>query len=84
METIKVPLNKHIVDDAQIYARQKGLKLSELIESYLQRLVGNSKKAKEEEIPDIVLSLLGAGMPVEEEDLNARDAYHEYLKEKYK
>ena len=51
METIKVPLNKHIVDDAQIYARQKGLKLSELIESYLQRLVGNSKKAKEEETP---------------------------------
>ena len=33
--------------------------------------------------PDIVLSLLGAGTPVSDDDLNARKAYNEYLEEKY-
>ena len=35
------------------------------------------------EVPDVVLSLLGAGEPVADYDLNARDAYHQYLMEKY-
>ncbi len=41
-------------------------------------------EAAKEEIPDIVLSLLGAGTPVAADDLNARKAYNEYLEEKYK
>lgn len=35
------------------------------------------------EVPDIVLSLLGAGTSVNEDDLNGREAYH-YLEEKYR
>ena len=35
------------------------------------------------EVPDVVLSLLGAGEPVADHDLNAREAYHQYLMEKY-
>lgn len=34
--------------------------------------------------PDIVLSLLGAGDSVADFDLNARDAYQQFLEEKYK
>ena len=34
-------------------------------------------------MPDIVFSLLGAGAPIEDNDLNAREAYYSYLKEKY-
>jgi hypothetical protein len=34
-------------------------------------------------MPDIVFSLLGAGVPVADYDLNAREAYHTYLEEKY-
>ena len=34
-------------------------------------------------MPDIVFSLLGAGVPVADNDLNAREAYHTYLEEKY-
>lgn len=34
-------------------------------------------------IPDIVFSLLGAGAPIADNDLNAREAYYSYLKEKY-
>ena len=42
-----------------------------------------AKPAAEEAVPDIVLSLLGAGSPVADDDLNARKAYNEYLEEKY-
>ena len=35
------------------------------------------------DVPDVVLSLLGAGEPVTDHDLNAREAYHQYLMEKY-
>lgn len=34
-------------------------------------------------IPDIVFGLLGAGAPIADNDLNAREAYYSYLKEKY-
>ena len=34
-------------------------------------------------MPDIVFSLLGAGAPIADNDLNAREAYYSYLKEKY-
>lgn len=33
-------------------------------------------------MPDIVLCLLGAGVPVTDNDLNAREAYHTFLEEK--
>jgi hypothetical protein len=32
--------------------------------------------------PDIVLSLLGAGEKIADDDLNAREAHYKYLKEK--
>ena len=83
METTQIHLNKNIVDKAVVYARQRGLDLSSVIENYLSRLVLQSQTS-EEAIPDIVLSLLGAGEPLEDDDLNGRKAYHKYLEEKYK
>jgi hypothetical protein len=34
-------------------------------------------------VPDVVLSLLGAGEQVADNDLNGREAYYQYLQEKY-
>lgn len=82
METTKIILNKHIVEDARIYAKQQGISLADLIENYLSQLI-QKKETTDHDIPDIVLSLLGAGEPVAEDDLNGRKAYHQYLKEKY-
>ena len=82
METTDISLNKHIVDDARIYAERQGTSLSELIENYLTRLVRKEKRT-DGEVPDIVMSLLGAGEPVDDDDINGRKAYREYLKEKY-
>ena len=46
--------------------------------------VAISKDVVEQAVPDVVLSLLGAGEPVSDDDLNAREAYNQYLEEKYK
>ena len=55
-----------------------------VIENFLVRYIGRSKAAAEQSVPDVVLSLLGAGEPVADDDLNAREAYQEYLEEEYK
>lgn len=83
MQTTEVHLDKNLVDKAVAYATQKGENLTSLIESYLSRLV-QQENASEETVPDIVLSLLGAGDAVAEDDLNGRQAYHNYLEEKYR
>lgn len=83
METTQIKLDKNVVDKAIAYAHQKGVDLSSLIEDYLNRLMQQAE-AEEEAIPDIVLSLLGAGQSVDEEDINGREAYQKYLEEKYR
>ena len=67
---------------------QMSVEMLESVQHYVRRLrrharTGNKTAAKEE-VPDIVLSLLGAGTPVADDDLNARKAFNEYLEEKYK
>lgn len=84
METTTIFLNKQIAEQATSYADEHGTNLSALIENYLSRLLKQKNALEEEEIPDIVLSLLGAGEPVDKDDLNGRCAYQEYLLEKHK
>jgi len=40
-------------------------------------------KTDRQPIPDVVLSLLGAGLPLAEDDLNGREAYYRHLEEKH-
>lgn len=68
----------NIYKQASAYAQQQGLNLTSVIEDFLKRFIVRSKAAKEEEVPDIVLSLLGAGENVSEDDMNAREAYSQY------
>ena len=44
---------------------------------------GLNSMTSKTEMPDIVFSLLGAGAPVADHDISAREAYHNYLEEKY-
>ena len=81
---MEVAINNNIFQQAQNHARQQGLNLNAVIESFLVRFIGRSKAATEQPVPDVVLSLLGAGEPVADDDLNAREAYNQYLEEKYK
>ena len=81
---MNVAINSSIYRQASDYAQSQGLNLTEVIENYLVRLIGKGKAVEaEQQVPDVVLSLLGAGEPVADDDLNARKAYNEYLEEKY-
>lgn len=81
--TIKI--NKNIFDESMAIAKQKGVDLSNLVESYLSNLIRRNKdKSKNEDLPEVISSLLGAGEPLDGDDINGRKAYSKYLTEKYK
>ena len=81
---MEVSINSQLYQQASAYAQQQGLNLTSVIENFLMRFVGTSENATEQDVPDVVQSLLGAGEKVAEDDMNAREAYYEYLEEKYK
>ena len=81
---MEVAINPNIYRPAQIYAQKHGLNLTSVIENFLLRFAQGNKTETEQVVPDVVLSLLGAGEPVADEDLNGRDAYYKHLEEKYK
>lgn len=81
MATTAIRLNKELVDKAQAYATAEGKSLSSIIEDFLSRLT--SSREETEEIPDIVLNLLGAGAPVDDDDINGRKAYYGHLEQKH-
>ncbi len=85
METLQINLNRDIVEEAALYARQKGLDLSSMIEDYLVRIVNSTKTERVgKNVPDVILSLLGAGEPVSDDDINGRKAFYKHLEEKYR
>ncbi|MEE3999707.1 DUF6364 family protein [Tenacibaculum sp. FZY0031] len=77
---LTLSLNQNIIENAKIYAKSNNISLSKLIESYLATLTGKSKKTSE--ITPLVKSLSGViEIP---SDFNEKEAYSEYLMEKYK
>ena len=84
---MQVAINPSLYDTAQIYAERQGLNMTVLIENYLERFISGQTNtaAQENELPDIVVRLMGAaGGQLDKDDLNGRKAYYEYLEEKYK
>ena len=79
-----VAINNNIYQQASAYAQKQGLSLTSVIENFLMRFIDRNQSATEQPVPDVVLSLLGAGEPVADDDINARKAYQQYLEEKYK
>ncbi len=81
---MQIAINPDIYRSAQAFATQQGLSLKTVIEDFLVHFARGEKQAADQAVPDIVLSLLGAGEPVQEDDLNGRKAYYQYLEEKHK
>lgn len=86
METLQISLDKRVADVAYSYAKARGESLSSIVEAYLRQVVSqiNAKKTHEEEVPDVVMSLLGAGSPIADDDINGRKAYAEHINEKHR
>ena len=81
---MQVAINPNLYGSAQTYAEKRGLNLTAVIENFLERFI-SSETATEEDVPDVVLSLLGAaGGQVDKNDINGRQAYYKYVEEKYK
>lgn len=78
----KLTLNvdKAVIERAKEYARSQKISLSRLIESYLDSLT--SKKSKDIEITPLVKSL--SGVIKLDKDFDYKEAYTDYLMEKYK
>ena len=77
---LTLSLNQSIIESAKNYAKSNNISLSKLIESYLATLTRKSKKKPE--ITPLVKSLSGViEIP---SDFNEKEAYSEYLMEKYK
>ena len=81
---MNVAINNNIYQQAQDYAQKQGLSLATLIEEFLMRYIRLNKTDDGQPVPDVVLSLLVAGEPIDDDDINGRKAYYQFLEEKYK
>ena len=79
---LTLKLNQEIIEKAKIYASQKKVSLSRIIENYLNSLTNDSKNENSIEISPFVKSLSsGKKMPT---DLDYKKEYSEHLMNKYK
>ncbi|MCC4214730.1 DUF6364 family protein [Leeuwenhoekiella parthenopeia] len=77
---LTLSLNESVINAAKRYAKSNNTSLSKLIESYLGSLTRNDKQ--EVEITPLVKSL--SGIINLDEGFDEKDAYTDYLLEKYK
>lgn len=77
---LTLSLDKAIIESAKNYAKSNNISLSKLIESYLTTLT--NRKRTPTEITPLVESL--SGVINLDEDFDVKDAYTDYLIEKYK
>lgn len=77
---LTLSLDKAIIESAKNYAKSNNISLSKLIESYLTTLT--KRKRNSVEITPLVESL--SGVITLDEDFDVKDAYTDYLIEKYK
>jgi len=77
---LTLSLDKSIIESAKIYAKSNNISLSKLIESYLATLT--KRKTNAVEITPLVESL--SGVISLDDDFDVKEAYTDYLIEKYK
>lgn len=77
---LTLKLNQEIIEKAKKYAKSNDISLSKLIESYLTTLTKRKKSSIE--ITPLVESL--SGVISLDNDFDVKDAYTDYLIEKYK
>ncbi|HBI02075.1 MAG TPA: DUF6364 family protein [Flavobacterium sp.] len=79
---LTLKLNQEIIEKAKIYAAQKKVSLSRIIENYLNSLTNETKNEDSIEISPFVKSIkTGNSMPA---DLDYKKEYAEHLLNKHK
>jgi hypothetical protein len=77
---LTLSIDTSIIESAKNYAKSNNISLSKLIESYLKTLT--QRKRNSTEITPLVESL--SGVISLDKDFDIKDAYADYLIEKYK
>ncbi len=78
---LTLKLNQVVIENAKIYARNKKISLSRLIENYLQALTVNESNSDFEISPFVKSISTGKSLP---NDLDYKNEYSNFLMEKYK
>lgn len=79
---LTLKLNQQVIEKAKIYAAHRKLSLSLIIENYLNSLTSEINDGNEIAISPFVKSMAtGINIPA---DLNDKEAYGEFLEQKYK
>jgi hypothetical protein len=79
---LTLKLNQEIIEKAKVYASQKKMSLSRIIENYLNSLTSDSKNENSIEISPFVKRMSsGKKMPT---DLDYKKEYSEHLMNKHK
>lgn len=77
---LTLTIDKSVIEKAKGYAKKSGRSLSDLIESYLQRLISESELA-EESVPEEFKDLFGSvNLP---ENLDDKAAIRQIMREKH-
>lgn len=78
---LTLKLNQKIIEKAKVYASNKKMSLSRIIESYLQSLTSESDTSEFEISPFVKSIATGTEIP---SDLDYKKEYADHLIEKYK
>ncbi len=78
---LTLKLNQVVIENAKVYARNKKISLSKLIETYLQALTSEENKSEFEISPFVKSISTGKSLP---NDLDYKNEYADFLMEKYK
>ncbi|HEA30601.1 MAG TPA: hypothetical protein ENH91_11500 [Leeuwenhoekiella sp.] len=78
---LTLKLNQEVIEKAKIYASDKKLSLSRLVEFYLQSLTTENKENDFEISPFVKSISTGTSVPT---DIDYKKEYSDYLMEKYK
>ncbi len=78
---LTLKLNQEVIENAKVYAHNKKISLSKLIETYLQALTLEESKSEFEISPFVKSISTGKSLP---NDLDYKDEYADFLMEKYK
>ncbi|MDP5228945.1 MAG: DUF6364 family protein [Cellulophaga sp.] len=78
---LTLKLNQEIIKKAKIYASNKQMSLSRIIESYLQSLTSENTETDFQISPFVKSIATGTKIPI---DLDYKKEYSDFLTEKYK
>lgn len=78
---LTLKLNQQVIEKAKLYASNRKISLSRIVEAYLQSLTSEESQGEFQISPFVKSIATGKKLPI---DLDYKKEYSDYLTEKYK